>query len=183
MDNIDKEKTLIILDRDGVINEDSPDYIKSADEWHALPGSLEAIARLNRAGKIVTVATNQSGLGRGLFEKEALEEMHNKMQSELAEVAGHIDEIVYCSHTPDDHCPCRKPKSGMIEHLLTLYKTKPEHALLVGDSLRDIQAANALNVDAVLVTTGKGTKTVEQYGNVAPVFENLAGVVDAICDE
>ncbi len=150
---------LAILDRDGVINQDSPDFIKCADEWIPLPGSLEAIARLCRAGWKVVVATNQSGLGRGLFTPDDLTAIHQKMQQQLAQLGGHIDAIFMCPHLPDDGCTCRKPLPGMFKEILKRYDVPAHEVFSVGDSLRDIKAAQAAGCQTWLVETGNGQKT------------------------
>lgn len=173
--------TLIILDRDGVINVDSDEYIKSPDEWHPIPGSLEAIARLNKAGYIVTVATNQSGIGRGYYSVATLEAIHKKMQDALAAVGGHIDKIVYCPHSPDDHCDCRKPQPGMIKQLAKEYAENPSNILMIGDARRDLEAAHAAGARTILVLTGKGAKTFTDHPEFLkniPVFKNLKEAVD-----
>jgi D-glycero-D-manno-heptose 1,7-bisphosphate phosphatase len=132
---------LLILDRDGTINADSTDYIKSPDEWTPLPGALEAIARLNQAGWHVVLASNQSGLGRGLFDMTALNAMHAKMQQQLAKVGGRVDAIFYCPHTPDDHCDCRKPLPGLFIQIGERYGVDLARVPAVGDSLLDLVAA------------------------------------------
>lgn len=171
---------LVILDRDGVINTDSPDYIKSADEFKPLPGSLEAIAAMKKSGLIITVATNQSGLGRGYFTQEALDAMHEKLRILLAERGGSIDSLHYCPHAPEEHCDCRKPKSGLIKQILSQYpKIKASQTLMVGDSLRDLEAAWAENCQAVLVLTGKGASTLKKHSTTLKdtlVFDDLASV-------
>lgn len=146
-----KKYQLLILDRDGVINQDSPQYIKSPAEWHAIPGSLEAIADLNRAGIKVVVASNQSGVGRGYFTAETLALIHKKMVTELAKLGGHLDGIYYCPHHPATNCNCRKPKPGLLLNILHDFKIEPKDTLVVGDSLRDIEAAQASGCDSVLV--------------------------------
>ena len=173
---------LIILDRDGVINIDSALYIKSPAEWKPLPGSLEAIARLNQAGYKVVVATNQSGIGRGLFDMDTLNAMHEKMHKALAAVGGRVDAIFYCPHTADEGCDCRKPKPGMFERIAKVYNLDLKGIPAVGDSLRDLQAASALGCSPILVRTGKGEKT-EADGNLPPatiIRADLAAAVDAL---
>lgn len=172
-------KKLFILDRDGVINFDSADYIKSEEEWQPIHGSLEAISLLNDADKIVTVATNQSGIARGLFSEDTLDAMHRKMVAMAKEVGGHIDLIVDCQHGPDDNCTCRKPRPGMVLGLCQHFAIELEDAVLVGDSLRDLQAATAAGIDSVLVKTGKGEKTLADNEITQPVFDNLLAVVQA----
>jgi len=147
---------LVILDRDGTINEDSLEFIKSADEWVPLPGSLEAIARLNHAGWHVVVASNQSGLGRGLFEVSELNAIHTKMHQQLAEVGGRIDAVFYCPHAPDDGCQCRKPASGLFEQIAERYAIDLKGVPSVGDSARDLVAGLAVGCEPHLVLTGKG---------------------------
>lgn len=157
-------KKLVILDRDGVINADSDQFIKSPDEWHALPGSLEAIARLNQAGYRVVVASNQSGIGRGLFDMNALNAMHMKMHRALAAVGGRIDAVFFCPHTASDQCDCRKPKPGMLRTIAQRFDIAPAETPVVGDSKRDLEAALALGMQAHLVLTGKGKKTLAAGG-------------------
>ncbi|MFL9894296.1 D-glycero-beta-D-manno-heptose 1,7-bisphosphate 7-phosphatase [Paraburkholderia sp. RL17-381-BIF-C] len=152
-------KKVVILDRDGVINVDSDAFIKSPDEWVALPGSLEAIARLNQAGYRVAIATNQSGIGRGLFDMNALNAMHLKMHRMAAAVGGRIDAVFFCPHTAEDHCECRKPKPGMLKMIAERFEVDPEHTPVVGDSKRDLQAGASLGHPVHLVLTGKGRKT------------------------
>lgn len=152
-------KKLVILDRDGVINVDSDSFIKSADEWIPIPGSLEAIARLNHAGYRVVVASNQSGIGRGLFDMAALNDMQAKMQRAAAAVGGRIDAVFFCPHTAEDQCECRKPKPGLLKMIKERFEVDPAATPVVGDSLRDLQAGAALGFPVHLVLTGKGKKT------------------------
>ncbi len=152
-------KKLIILDRDGVINYDSDNYIKSPEEWIPIEGSLEAIARLNELGFIVAIATNQSGIARGFYNSDVLEAMHTKMHNLLKKVGGKIDYISYCPHGPDEGCACRKPKSGMLLEISKHFSIEPEKVTFVGDSRGDIQAAESANMAFVLVKTGKGERT------------------------
>lgn len=176
---------LIILDRDGVINYDSDEYIKSPDEWIAIPGSLEAIAKLNQAGFTIAVATNQSGIGRRLYSKKTLMLIHEKMQNELKKVGGHIDKIFYCPHTADDHCDCRKPKTGLFEQIAAEYKVSLQNVPVVGDSLRDLQAAKKMGCKAILVRTGNGEALLKQkitLNNVI-VFDDLSTAADAIINK
>jgi len=169
----------IILDRDGVINEDSDEYIKTPDEWVPIPGSLKAIADLNRAGHSVVIATNQSGLARGLYTEYDLQQIHKKMQKLLAEEGGHIEAIFYCPHHPDDQCDCRKPKPGLLLQIAEKFHINLTDALMVGDAARDIAAAKAAHCPAVLVKTGKGMRTITKPGfsSDVPVYDNLAAVV------
>jgi D-glycero-D-manno-heptose 1,7-bisphosphate phosphatase len=147
---------LVILDRDGTINADRDDYVKSPDEWLPLPGALEAIARLNHAGVQVAVATNQSGLGRGLFDMAALNAMHARMNKMLAAVGGRVDAVFFCPHSPEESCRCRKPASGLIEQIAERFGVSLQGVPVVGDSLRDLQAGVALGCEPHLVLTGKG---------------------------
>lgn len=155
---------LLILDRDGVVNRDSPDFVKSPDEWIALPGSLQAMARLSRARWKLVVASNQSGLARGLFDMDALNAMHAKLRRELAAAGGAVDAIFVCPHGPDDGCDCRKPSPGLFHHIARRYETALSGVPAVGDSLRDLQAAAAAGCDPWLVLTGNGERTREQGG-------------------
>ncbi|WP_122153407.1 D-glycero-beta-D-manno-heptose 1,7-bisphosphate 7-phosphatase [Paraburkholderia sp.] len=157
-------KKVVVLDRDGVINVDSDAFIKSPDEWVALPGSLEAIARLNQAGYRVAIATNQSGIGRGLFDMNALNAMHLKMHRMVALVGGRIDAVFFCPHTAEDHCECRKPKPGMLKMIAERFEADPKATPVVGDSLRDLQAGAALGFATHLVLTGKGRQTLAAGG-------------------
>jgi D-glycero-D-manno-heptose 1,7-bisphosphate phosphatase len=150
---------LVILDRDGVINEDSAAYIKTPDEWKPIPGSLEAVARLNQAGYHVVIATNQSGVGRGLFEMATLNAIHDKMHRALAQVGGRIDAVFFCPHAQDAGCDCRKPKPGLYEEIASRLNVNLKNVPAVGDSLRDMQAAAAVGAAPLLVLTGKGAKT------------------------
>jgi len=153
---------LIILDRDGVINQDSPQFVKNPDEWIPLPGSLEAIARLNQNGWRVVVATNQSGLGRGLFNTQALNAMHAKFRHELARVGGQIDGLFICPHAPHDGCQCRKPLPGLLHAISHRFDIPLKNVPAVGDSLRDLQAAEAAGAQPWLVRTGNGLQTAQR---------------------
>jgi D-glycero-D-manno-heptose 1,7-bisphosphate phosphatase len=173
---------LIILDRDGVINYDSAEYIKSPDEWKPIPGSLEAIARLNQDGYHVVVATNQSGIGRGLFEVAALNAIHDKMHKALGQVGGRIDAVFFCPHAQDAGCNCRKPKPGLLEDIAHRFNTELAGVPSIGDSLRDLQAAAAVDAQAILVLTGKGVQTAADGGLPAgtQTFADLNEAVKAI---
>ena len=150
---------LVILDRDGVINHDSASYIKSPDEWKPIAGSLEAIALLNQAGYRVLVATNQSGVGRGLFDMATLNAIHDKMHRALRLVGGHVDGSFYCPHANDAGCTCRKPRPGLLDEISKRFGVSLEGVPFIGDSLRDLQAGAAVGAQPVLVLTGKGKKT------------------------
>ena len=176
---------LIILDRDGVINIDSAQFIKSPGEWKPIPGSLEAIAKLNQAGWRVVVATNQSGIGRGLFDMDTLNAIHDKMHKAVQAVGGRIDAIFYCPHTADAKCDCRKPKPGMFERIGQVLNANLKGAPAVGDSLRDLQAAAAVGAQPYLVRTGKGEKT-EADGDLPDgtlIYPDLAAVVATLVKE
>jgi D-glycero-D-manno-heptose 1,7-bisphosphate phosphatase len=166
---------LVILDRDGVINLDSDLFIKSPNEWIAIPQSLEAITMLNQAGYRVVIATNQSGINRGLFDMHTLNAMHIKMNKELAAVGGSIDGIFFCPHTQAENCDCRKPKPGMLEQISKRFGVSLKNIPMVGDSLRDLQAGVNAGCIPVLVLTGKGKKTLES--SVLPpntlIYDNL----------
>jgi D-glycero-D-manno-heptose 1,7-bisphosphate phosphatase len=150
---------LVILDRDGVINHDSASYIKSPEEWKPIPGSLEAIALLNQAGYRVLVATNQSGIGRGLFDMATLNAIHDKMHRALSLVGGRVDGIFYCPHANDAGCACRKPRPGLLDEIAKRFGVSLDGVPFIGDSLRDLQAGAAVGAQPVLVLTGKGKKT------------------------
>lgn len=169
----------IILDRDGVINHDSIEYIKSPEEWLPIIGSLEAIAQLNRAGFRVLVVTNQSGIARGYYNLETLDDIHEKLMRELAAVGGYVEEIFFCPHHPEDHCSCRKPKIGLIEQLAAKYPLDLSQTFFIGDSLSDMQAAKAAGCLPILVLTGNGALTLERHPEFAniPHFANLAAAV------
>ena len=168
---------LAILDRDGVINHDSDQYIKSPDEWRPIAGSLDAIARLNQWGYRVVVATNQSGVGQGLFDMDMLNAIHDKMSRAVAQAGGRIDAIFFCPHTNADKCDCRKPKPGMLEEIATRYNLALASVPVIGDSLRDLLAAEAVLAQPMLVLTGKGLKTRDDpelpVGTL--IFPDLAG--------
>lgn len=176
----DSEK-IIILDRDGVINEDSTEFIRSTQDWKPIPGSLEAIARFCHAGYRVLVATNQSGIGRGLFDFDDLAAMHDKMRRLLGELGGRIDGVFFCPHTPDDHCRCRKPEPGLFLDIGHRLGVDLSLVLAVGDSARDILAAHAVGARPILVRTGSGAE-VEREGSIdlsgVLICDNLAAVAD-----
>ncbi|HJW04360.1 MAG TPA: D-glycero-beta-D-manno-heptose 1,7-bisphosphate 7-phosphatase [Azospira sp.] len=167
---------LIVLDRDGVINFDSAQFIKSPAEWKAIPGSPEAIAKLNQAGYRVVVATNQSGVGRGLFDMDTLNAIHEKMHKTVQAAGGRIDAIFYCPHAADSQCDCRKPKPGMFNRIAACYNSDLKDVPAIGDSLRDLQAAAAAGALPILVLSGKGEKTLADGGlpEGTQVFPDLA---------
>ena len=177
-----RQVKLIILDRDGVINYDSEQFIKSPDEWRPIPGSLEAISRLNHAGFRVVVATNQSGLGRRLFDMATLIAINDKMHKSLAQVGGRIDAVFYCPHTADSACECRKPKPGMFLEIGNRFGVELTGVPCVGDSVRDLQAAAAVDAQPILVLSGKGEKTLRD--GVFPantiIYPDLAFVATAL---
>ena len=150
---------LVILDRDGVINHDSDKYIKSPSEWKPVPGSLEAIARFTQANYRVVVATNQSGVGRGLFDMSTLNAIHRKMHEAVAQAGGRINAVFFCPHAADNNCSCRKPKTGLFVDISERFNMALAGVPAVGDSLRDLQAASAVGANPMLVLTGKGKKT------------------------
>lgn len=174
---------LIILDRDGVINHDSDQFIKSPEEWKPIDGSLEAIARLNQWGWRVVVASNQSGIGRGLFGMDTLNAINAKMIKSLAEVGGRLDAIFFCPHPADSTCDCRKPKPGMFLQIAERFSVDLAGVPVVGDSMRDLQAGVAVGCAPYLVLTGKGQKTKDDpdlpsntliYADLATVVADLA---------
>jgi D-glycero-D-manno-heptose 1,7-bisphosphate phosphatase len=170
---------LIILDRDGVINYDSDHFIKSPEEWKPIPGSLEAIARLCQSDYRVVVATNQSGIGRGLFDMHMLNAIHDKMHKALLLAGGRIDAIFYCPHAADAGCNCRKPRTGMLEDIAARYNVDLKGVPAIGDSLRDLTAAAKMGAQPILVLTGKGKKTQAAGGmpENALVYPDLAAAV------
>lgn len=170
---------LIILDRDGVINFDSDQFIKKPEEWRPITGSLEAIAQLNQANYRVVVATNQSGIGRGLFDMPMLNSIHDKMHKACTLVGARIDAVFFCPHTSESKCNCRKPKPGMFEEIASRYNVNLAGVPAVGDSLRDLQAGATFGVQPYLVLTGKGAKT-QAVGGLpegTQVLANLSAVV------
>jgi D-glycero-D-manno-heptose 1,7-bisphosphate phosphatase len=171
---------MVILDRDGVINHDSDDYIKSVDEWIPIPGSLEAIERLKKAGYLVTVATNQSGIARGLYNEEALRQIHNKMHDLLAQLGIGVDGVFYCPHAPWDNCACRKPKPGLLFQIAKQFDIDLSVTPFVGDTMSDIKAAEKANAMPILVRTGKGESTIQNFPEATdvPVYDDLAHFVD-----
>lgn len=174
----------VMLDRDGVINQDSDDYIKSAEEWLPCPGSLEAIALLNQHDYRVVVITNQSGLGRGLFDQATLDLIHAKMLCLAADKRASIDALYICPHHPDDGCECRKPKPGLLLQFAAEKQIDLTQTYFVGDSARDIEAAQAVDAKPILVKTGKGKRTLAKYPNLsAPVVENLYEAVQLILSQ
>ena len=179
---------LVIVDRDGVINFDSDAYIKSVSEWVAIPGSLEALARLSRADYRVVVATNQSGIARGLYNMATLNRIHQKMAKALGEHGGRIDAIFFCPHSPDDGCDCRKPKPGLLHEISERLKVGLAGVPVVGESLSDLECANATGALPVLVKTGKGLRTwpkleaAQAQGSLLQtlVFDDLATFTESL---
>jgi D-glycero-D-manno-heptose 1,7-bisphosphate phosphatase len=179
---------LVILDRDGVINHDSDAYIKTLEEWIPIEGSIEAIGRLCQAGIQVAVATNQSGLARGYYSADTLEQMHDRLRQLVAEAGGHVAHIAICPHGPDDDCPCRKPRPGMLQEILERVTLVPgARVLMVGDKDVDLEAGLAAGCEVALVKTGKGSKTVTKLPahataavRQAPVHEDLKSLVEAL---
>jgi len=182
--------SLVILDRDGVINHDSDDYIKSPDEWQPLPGSLEAIARLCRADYTVVVATNQAGVGRGLFSLEMLIRIHRKMASSIRDKGGRLDSVFFCPHGPAEQCGCRKPNPGMLLEISDRLGIGLSGVPVVGDSLRDLEAAEAAGAMPVLVKSGRGRLTQKKLSKgelshtlgQSPIYADLAEFTDAVLD-
>lgn len=175
---------LIILDRDGVINEDSDDYIKSPDEWIPIPGSLDAVARLNHAGYLVAIASNQSGIARGYFSLEMLAAMNMKMYEMLSQHGGRIDATFFCPHGPNDGCDCRKPKPGLLTEIGNRFHARLAEVMFVGDNINDVRAAQAAGAQPVLVRTGKGKHTAGMLENNGltdiPVYDDLSDVVNSL---
>lgn len=174
----------VLLDRDGVINYDSDEFIKSPEEWVPISGSLEAIALLNENGYKVVVISNQSGVARGLFDLATLEQINEKMQQKVAERQGEIEAVYFCPHGPDDNCQCRKPKTGLLEQFASEYRVDLSNLPFVGDSWRDIEAAWAVGARPMLVKTGKGNRTLAAHPDInIPVFENLYDAAKFIVTE
>jgi len=173
---------LVVLDRDGVINHDSEDYIRSPAQWRPIRGSLEAIARLRKAGWRVAVATNQAGVGRGLFDMATLAAKHQAMNRRLADAGGRLDAVFFCPHAPSADCGCRKPRPGMLHEIARRFAVDPAAMIMIGDSLRDLQAAAAVGARPILVLTGKGRKTQKEGGlpEGTTVHADLAEAVEHI---
>lgn len=173
---------LIVLDRDGVVNHDSDHFIKSPEEWRPIPGSVEAIARLNHAGYRVVIATNQSGIGRGLFDMSMLNSIHEKMYKALAQAGGRLDAVFFCPHTADSRCECRKPRPGMLLEIGKRFNVELTGVPCIGDSLRDLQAAEAVGAQPMLVLTGKGEKTLRDgdFPRNTVIFPDLAFAASAL---
>lgn len=173
---------LVILDRDGVINYDSSDYIKSPEEWRPIPGSLEAIARLNQAGYRVVIATNQSGLAQGLLTLDELHQIHAKMSRQLSDLGGTVEAIFFCPHSDKDNCACRKPKPGLLKDIANRLGITLKDVPVIGDSLRDLQAAQASGAQPILVRTGQGKETITELEDTTeiPIYDSLAAVVDEL---
>ena len=178
---------LVILDRDGVINEDSAEYIKSVDEWLPIPGAITAIADLSRAGFRVAVATNQSGLARGYFDELTLALMHEKLHALVEAEGGQIDGIFLCPHGPDEGCACRKPATGMLEQMEHEFASPVAGAWFIGDSLKDLDCALAKGCQPALVLTGKGQQTLASLNatrrSTTPVFPDLKAAAAHILSE
>jgi len=172
---------LLILDRDGVINQDSDAYIKSLDEWIPIPGSIEAIAQLSKAGWTVAVATNQSGIARGYYSLATLDAMHARLRELVAAQGGEVGLIGYCPHGPDDGCDCRKPRPGMLRTIANHYAVDLAGVWFVGDSKGDLEAARAVDAQPVLVRTGKGEQTLSKgVPEATLIFDDLASIASAL---
>jgi D-glycero-D-manno-heptose 1,7-bisphosphate phosphatase len=175
----------VLLDRDGVINFDSPDYILTPEQWEAIPGSLEAIARLTKAGVPVAICSNQSGLGRGMMNDELFHAIHAKMLLAIENAGGMLTHAAYCPHSPEDKCTCRKPLPGLIHEALKALSVTAEDAVVIGDSTRDIEAAHAAGVNSILVQTGYGNATAILQKSLVinpniKAYPDLTAAVDAI---
>ncbi len=175
-------KKLIILDRDGVINYESTEYIKTPAEWQAIPGSLQAITRLNQSGYQVVIVTNQSGVGRGYYDLDTLSRIHKKLKNALAEVGGHVDDIFFCPHRPDENCICRKPKPYFFYEIKKKYQVNLADIFFIGDSLTDVEVARLVGCQPILVLTGKGQKTLNDNPQLKEIviFPDLSQAVDHI---
>lgn len=168
----------VLLDRDGVVNFESNDYIKSPQEWHPIPGSIEAITKLTQRGVPVIIVTNQSGVGRGLYDEATLADIHQKMLTTIESQGGKIRAIYHCPHVPSDQCECRKPNPGMVKQALKELNLAAEEVVLIGDSLRDIVAAQTCGCDAVVVMTGYGAITQTKVSANTPIYGSLAEWVE-----
>lgn len=173
---------LVILDRDGVINHDSPEYIKSPAEWRPIAGSLDAVARLHHAGLRVVVATNQAGVGRGLFDLPTLMAIHARMNAEVERAGGMLAAIFFCPHHPDAGCACRKPAPGLLAEALRRFDLQPDEAVAIGDSARDLQAARAAGIASRLVLTGNGAQVAATAHGASAVHDDLAASVADLLD-
>lgn len=175
---------LVILDRDGVINKNDLEYITCTQEWEPIEGSIEAISRLSSQGYTIAIATNQSGVGRGYFTQDDLQAMHDKMHGMVKENGGIISHIAYCPHHPEECCECRKPKTGLLVQIRNALKQDLQGAYMVGDSLKDLQAAKAVGITPILVRTGNGLQTLQELSTAGlenvEVFNDLASFVDHI---
>ena len=173
---------VVVLDRDGVINVDSPDFIKAPEEWRAIPGSIDAIARLRHAGFTIVVATNQSGVARGLFSIDTLWDIHRKMLSEVAAAGGYIDRIFFCLHGPNDSCDCRKPAPGLLYQAAEYLACGLDKMVVIGDAERDLAAARAAGAGSILVRTGKGRQTEDALDSTSTidVYDDLAAAATAL---
>ena len=184
MSELSPIKPLVILDRDGVINEDSDDYIKTVDEWQPISGSIEAIAELSKAGYKVVVASNQSGLSRGFFDEYTLGQMHEKLHTLVEQAGGSIDGIFLCTHLPEEDCFCRKPRTGLLEQIENEFDTSVAGAWFIGDSEKDLDCALAMGCHPILVLTGKGLITQaainEEKASHCQTYDNLASATKHI---
>ena len=178
----ENQPRIIVLDRDGVINEESDEFVKSPAEWIPLAGSLEAIAALTHAGFRMAIATNQSGVGRGLYTVEMLESIHEKMIASIHAAGGKIDAVFFCPHLPSDNCDCRKPKPGLLLEVAKLFGCAPASMQIIGDSIRDLQAAQSVGAQSILVRTGYGQKSEKLLpgDSSIQVFDNLADAASAL---
>lgn len=172
-------RSLVLLDRDGVINRDSDQYIRRVDEWVPLPGSLEAIARLSAAGFVIAVVTNQSGVGRGYFTEATLAEIHDSMRRQIADAGGRIDAVYYCPHRPDEDCDCRKPKPLLLERAVREFIARKDRTCYVGDKLSDVDAAKAAGVRPLLV----GSRVTSAEAPDVQRFADLPAAAEALLHE
>ncbi|NEX17262.1 MAG: D-glycero-beta-D-manno-heptose-1,7-bisphosphate 7-phosphatase [Halochromatium sp.] len=177
---------LVILDRDGVINYDSEDYIKSVEEWQPIPGSLEAIARLNNAGVSVAIATNQSAVARGLCDLDDINAIHQALRSRLSTVGGRVEVIAFCHHGPSNRCDCRKPLPGLLREIRRRTGFPLDGTPMIGDSRRDLEAALHVGACPILVRTGNGEATETRLPPTlrdVPVYDDLSAAVDALLEQ
>jgi len=174
---------LVILDRDGVINQDSDVYIKTPEEWIPIPGSVDAIARLYKNGYTVVVASNQSGVARHYFSLDTLAAIHGRMRREVEAVGGKIDSVFFCPHGPGDQCDCRKPRPGLLKQIAERYKVDLRGIPMIGDSERDLQAARTVGGRPILVKTGNGLKTLDEDHDVEEVYDDLSSAAAHLIEE
>jgi len=171
---------LIVLDRDGTLNENPEDFLRSPEDWTPIPGALEAVARLNQGGWRVVVATNQSGLGRGLFDVATLNAMHARMHKELAAAGARVEAVFFCPHAPEEGCDCRKPAPGLFQQIARRMKVAPSSVVAAGDSVRDAMAASAAGCEAHLIASGPAAEVGADLPAGTRIHPDLGAFADFI---